>query len=85
MKPLKPTSQTTKERQLLSRIREAKFPEDTDRFDEQELRSVTLWGRYKQPLDMSDKNFKLLVLFGTQNHELREERDQLRRRGRTWR
>jgi hypothetical protein len=65
--------------QLLSRIREAKFPTDADKFTESELREAGLWEKYTRPEDMGGKSFKLLVLLATQARELRRERDNLRR------
>jgi hypothetical protein len=64
--------------QLLHRIRKAEFPKDAGQFTLAELRASGLAGKYKQPLDLADNHFKLLVLLATQNNELRQERDRLR-------
>jgi hypothetical protein len=87
MKPPNLTSQATKtptldtiKIRLLSGIREAKLPEDTNTFSESELREVRLWDKYRRPPDMSERSFKLLILLCTQNDELRQDRDAWRGR-----
>jgi hypothetical protein len=59
MKPASPKKLAAKNppaavvlRQLLTRIREAKFPADADKFKEQELRDAGLWGKYDKSADI---------------------------------
>jgi hypothetical protein len=80
MKPLKKSahlafsaSPATIRNKLLYRIRQAKFPGDLDQFTLAELRETGLAGKYKQPADLPDKHFKLLVLLALQNNEFRQE------------
>jgi len=64
--------------QLLRRIREAKLPNDAKQFSLAELRETGLAGKYKQPPDLPDGHFKLLVLQAIQIKEIRRECDTLR-------
>ena len=62
---------------LLKRIREARFPKDESKFTIEELKASNLWLQYKQPSDLSDTHFKVLVLLAAQAAELREKCDEL--------